>query len=99
MLFCTMIKKEKEEKKIFFFSLSPFFFFLLFQKELNSVASELSARQEESEHSHKHLIELRREFKKNVPEVQYSCCYRINSVGMQIFLRSNYILKTIDISD
>lgn len=98
MLFCTMIKKEKEEKKIFFFSLSPFFF-LLFQKELNSVASELSARQEESEHSHKHLIELRREFKKNVPEVQYSCCYRINSVGMQIFLRSNYILKTIDISD
>uniref|UniRef100_A0A8C2Y0V4 DNA-binding protein SATB n=1 Tax=Capra hircus TaxID=9925 RepID=A0A8C2Y0V4_CAPHI len=37
-------------------------------KELNSVASELSARQEESEHSHKHLIELRREFKKNVPE-------------------------------
>uniref|UniRef100_A0A2R9AVP4 Homeobox protein cut-like n=1 Tax=Pan paniscus TaxID=9597 RepID=A0A2R9AVP4_PANPA len=32
------------------------------------VASELSARQEESEHSHKHLIELRREFKKNVPE-------------------------------
>ncbi|KAM7050506.1 homeobox protein cut-like 2 isoform 3-T3 [Molossus nigricans] len=39
------------------------------QKELNSVASELSARQEESEHSHKHLIELRREFKKNVPEV------------------------------
>ncbi|XP_074177230.1 homeobox protein cut-like 2 isoform X2 [Rhinolophus sinicus] len=37
-------------------------------QELNSVASELSARQEESEHSHKHLIELRREFKKNVPE-------------------------------
>uniref|UniRef100_A0A452TN10 Homeobox protein cut-like n=1 Tax=Ursus maritimus TaxID=29073 RepID=A0A452TN10_URSMA len=67
-----MIKKEKEGKKIFFFSLSLslsfFFFLLLFQKELNSVASELSARQEESEHSHKHLIELRREFKKNVPE-------------------------------
>ncbi|XP_036679235.1 homeobox protein cut-like 2 [Balaenoptera musculus] len=41
---------------------------LLSWKELNSVASELSARQEESEHSHKHLIELRREFKKNVPE-------------------------------
>ncbi|XP_036908494.1 homeobox protein cut-like 2 [Sturnira hondurensis] len=38
------------------------------RKELNSVASELYARQEESEHSHKHLIELRREFKKNVPE-------------------------------
>uniref|UniRef100_A0A670IIR6 Homeobox protein cut-like n=1 Tax=Podarcis muralis TaxID=64176 RepID=A0A670IIR6_PODMU len=34
----------------------------------NSVASELAARQEESEHSHKHLIELSREFKKNVPE-------------------------------
>ncbi|XP_074868553.1 homeobox protein cut-like 2 [Carettochelys insculpta] len=38
------------------------------QKELNSVASELAARQEESEHSHKHLIELSREFKKNVPQ-------------------------------
>ncbi|XP_078410339.1 homeobox protein cut-like 2 [Cetorhinus maximus] len=39
-----------------------------FQKELNSVASELAARQEESEQSHKHLIELSREFKRNVPE-------------------------------
>ncbi|XP_069070953.1 homeobox protein cut-like 2 isoform X1 [Pleurodeles waltl] len=38
------------------------------RKELNSVASELAARQEEGEHSHKHLIELSREFKKNVPE-------------------------------
>nr|XP_033811289.1 homeobox protein cut-like 2 isoform X6 [Geotrypetes seraphini] len=38
------------------------------QKELNSVASELAARQEESEHSYKHLIELSREFKKNAPE-------------------------------
>ncbi|KAG8146016.1 hypothetical protein E2320_012442 [Naja naja] len=37
-------------------------------KELNSVASELAARQEESEHSHKHLIELSQEFKRNVPE-------------------------------
>ncbi|XP_038643633.1 homeobox protein cut-like 2 isoform X2 [Scyliorhinus canicula] len=37
-------------------------------KELNSVASELAARQEESEQSHKHLIELSREFKRNVPE-------------------------------
>ncbi|XP_069789463.1 homeobox protein cut-like 2 [Narcine bancroftii] len=38
------------------------------QKELNSVASELAARQEESEQSHKHLIELSREFKRSVPE-------------------------------
>nr|XP_015221550.1 PREDICTED: homeobox protein cut-like 2 isoform X2 [Lepisosteus oculatus] len=38
------------------------------QKELNSVASELAGRQEESEHSHKRLIELSREFKRNVPE-------------------------------
>ena len=94
-----MIKKEKEEKNLFLFSLSLSLSLLLFQKELNSVASELSARQEESEHSHKHLIELRREFKKNVPEVQYICCYRINSVGMQIFLCSYYILKAVDISD
>lgn len=47
------------------------FLFLLFQKELNSVASELAARQEESEHSHKHLIELSQEFKRNVPEVSH----------------------------
>ncbi|XP_048412425.1 homeobox protein cut-like 2 isoform X3 [Stegostoma tigrinum] len=38
------------------------------QKELNSVASDLAAHQEESEQSHKHLIELSREFKRNVPE-------------------------------
>ncbi|KAL7986636.1 hypothetical protein Chor_012919 [Crotalus horridus] len=38
------------------------------EKELNSVASELAARQEESEHSHKHLVELSQEFKRNVPE-------------------------------
>ncbi|XP_070690197.1 homeobox protein cut-like 2 [Pempheris klunzingeri] len=38
------------------------------QRELNSVASELAGRQEESEHSNKHLVELSREFKRNVPE-------------------------------
>ncbi|XP_072288586.1 homeobox protein cut-like 2 [Eucyclogobius newberryi] len=38
------------------------------QRELNSVASELAGRQEESEDSHKHLVELSREFKRNVPE-------------------------------
>ncbi|XP_037391748.1 homeobox protein cut-like 2 isoform X2 [Pygocentrus nattereri] len=38
------------------------------QRELNSVAAQLAGRQEESEHSHKHLVELSREFKKNVPE-------------------------------
>ncbi|KAJ8379506.1 hypothetical protein SKAU_G00002840 [Synaphobranchus kaupii] len=38
------------------------------EKELNSVASELAGRQEESEISHKHLLELSREFKRNVPE-------------------------------
>ncbi|KFQ91793.1 Homeobox protein cut-like 2, partial [Nipponia nippon] len=38
------------------------------QKELNSVASVLAARQGESAQSHKHLIELSWEFKKNVPE-------------------------------
>lgn len=43
--------------------------FLCLQRELNSVASELAGRQEESEHSHKHLVELSREFKRNVPEV------------------------------
>ncbi|KAL7885149.1 hypothetical protein AOLI_G00079190 [Acnodon oligacanthus] len=38
------------------------------ERELNSVAAQLAGRQEESEHSHKHLVELSREFKKNVPE-------------------------------
>ncbi|XP_076126181.1 homeobox protein cut-like 2 [Alosa pseudoharengus] len=38
------------------------------QRELNSVASQLAGRQEESDHSHRHLLELSREFKKNVPE-------------------------------
>ncbi|KAG1973306.1 homeobox protein cut-like 2 [Pimephales promelas] len=38
------------------------------QRELNSVAAQLAGRQEESEDSHKHLVELSREFKKNVPE-------------------------------
>ncbi|XDV49588.1 hypothetical protein PO909_018811, partial [Leuciscus waleckii] len=37
-------------------------------RELNSVAAQLAGRQEESEDSHKHLVELSREFKKNVPE-------------------------------
>ncbi|XP_019740723.1 homeobox protein cut-like 2 isoform X2 [Hippocampus comes] len=40
----------------------------MWQRELNSVASELAGRQEESEHSHKHLLELNREFRRNVPE-------------------------------
>ncbi|MCJ8735082.1 hypothetical protein PDJAM_G00242770, partial [Pangasius djambal] len=38
------------------------------QRELNSVAAQLAGRQEENEHSHKHVLELSREFKKNVPE-------------------------------
>ncbi|XP_058246590.1 homeobox protein cut-like 2 isoform X3 [Hemibagrus wyckioides] len=38
------------------------------ERELNSVAAQLAGRQEESEHSHKHVLELSREFKKNVPE-------------------------------
>ncbi|KAF5905347.1 homeobox protein cut-like 2, partial [Clarias magur] len=37
-------------------------------RELNSVAAQLAGRQEESEHSQKHVLELSREFKKNVPE-------------------------------
>ncbi|NXV99974.1 CUX2 protein, partial [Fregetta grallaria] len=48
---------------------------VLFQKELNSVASALAARRGESTQSHKHLIELSREFKKNVPEVQEICSH------------------------
>ncbi|KAG8011667.1 Homeobox protein cut-like 2, partial [Nibea albiflora] len=47
---------------------SPSLSLVCLQRELNSVASELAGRQEESEHSHKHLIELSREFKRNVPE-------------------------------
>uniref|UniRef100_A0A671RQP5 Cux N-terminal domain-containing protein n=1 Tax=Sinocyclocheilus anshuiensis TaxID=1608454 RepID=A0A671RQP5_9TELE len=38
-------------------------------RRLQVVAAQLAGRQEESEDSHKHLVELSREFKKNVPEV------------------------------
>lgn len=88
-------KTNAPKPPFFFFLTSPFFLififfpsfvFVLFQKELNSVASELAAQREESEQSHKHLIELSREFKKNVPEVQYICRYRINSAGRRISL-------------
>ncbi|NXC42414.1 CUX2 protein, partial [Penelope pileata] len=52
---------------------------VLLQKELNSAAPELAARREDRERSHKHLIELSREFKKNVPEPHPSlfffCCF------------------------
>lgn len=48
--------------------------YMFSQRELNSVASELAGRQEESEHSHKHLVELSREFKRNVPEVSLAPC-------------------------
>uniref|UniRef100_A0A4W5MWR6 Homeobox protein cut-like n=1 Tax=Hucho hucho TaxID=62062 RepID=A0A4W5MWR6_9TELE len=44
------------------------------ERELNSVVSELAGRQEESEHSHKHLVELSREFKRNVPECHPDGC-------------------------
>ncbi|XP_061841976.1 homeobox protein cut-like 2 isoform X1 [Nerophis lumbriciformis] len=40
----------------------------MWQRELNSVASELAGRQEESEDSHRHLVDLSREFRRNVPE-------------------------------
>lgn len=61
----TGIQKQREENK------SPLSLSLSFQKELNPIASkELSVPQEEGEHSPKRLIELRREFKKNVPEVE-----------------------------
>nr|XP_057927226.1 homeobox protein cut-like 2 isoform X1 [Doryrhamphus excisus] len=40
----------------------------MWQRELNSVASELAGRQEESEDCHRHLVELSREFRRNVPE-------------------------------
>ncbi|KAL6042472.1 hypothetical protein STEG23_016418, partial [Scotinomys teguina] len=55
-------------------------------KELNSIASEeLSVPQEGGEHSPKRLIELGREFKKNVPEVEcarrYFC---IDSEGTRL---------------
>lgn len=69
-----LLQKQKQSSSVSpllsfnaFLSPSPVCVFL--QRELNSVASELAGRQEESEHSHKHLVELSREFKRNVPEV------------------------------
>src|SRR4029434_1276050 len=59
------------------------------QRELNSVAAQLSGRQEECEHSHRHLLELSREFKKNVPEVRREslCVCFIRSVRVFLVLR------------
>ncbi|NXB99072.1 CUX2 protein, partial [Orthonyx spaldingii] len=46
---------------------------VLFQKELRAVASSLAGWRGESAESHKHLIELSWEFRKNIPEVQEIC--------------------------
>lgn len=40
------------------------------QKELDTTATQLANRQDESEQSRKKLIDLSREFKKNTPEVR-----------------------------
>uniref|UniRef100_A0AAY5F1D9 Homeobox protein cut-like n=1 Tax=Electrophorus electricus TaxID=8005 RepID=A0AAY5F1D9_ELEEL len=58
------------------------------QRELNSVAAQLAERQEESEHSHKHLVELSREFKKNVPEVRGPVCVRVRGCVVALSQRS-----------
>uniref|UniRef100_A0A672IGX0 Cux N-terminal domain-containing protein n=1 Tax=Salarias fasciatus TaxID=181472 RepID=A0A672IGX0_SALFA len=42
------------------------------QKELDTTATQLASRQDESEQSRKKLIDLSREFKKNTPEVRKS---------------------------
>ena len=44
--------------------------FFSFQKSLDSTATELANRQDESDISRKRLIEQSREFKKNTPEVR-----------------------------
>ena len=41
------------------------------QKDLDSLATDLAARQDESEVSRRNLVELSREFKKATPEVNY----------------------------
>lgn len=47
------------------------FHFFHLQKELDSTATELANRQDESDASRKKLVELSREFKKSTPEVRY----------------------------
>ena len=47
-------------------------FSYLFQKSLDSTATELANRQDESDISRKRLIEQSREFKKNTPEVRFA---------------------------
>ena len=46
--------------------------FSWFQKELDTTATELAARQDDSERARKHLVEQSREFKKNAIEVSGS---------------------------
>lgn len=83
-------KKSVEVRRLFFFfsplNVSLFSVFVFLQRELNSVASELASRQEESEHSHKHLVELSREFKRNVPEVSLAPCPPLSQPVCVIFL-------------
>ena len=45
--------------------------FLSLQKELDTTATEVANRQDESDTSRKRLVELSREFKKSTPEVNW----------------------------
>ena len=59
------------------------FYFLSFQKELDTTATELANRQDESDASRKRLVEQSREFKKNTPEVSLTSwsIFRWSTVG------------------
>ena len=46
--------------------------FVYLQKELDTTATDLANRQDESDASRKRLVDLSREFKKNTPEVRVS---------------------------
>ena len=54
------------------------------QKELDTTATSLANRQDESEQARKNLIDQSREFKKNTPEVSdvVSCAYLATVTAM-----------------
>jgi homeobox protein cut-like len=50
------------------------------QRELDSTATELASKQDESDAARKKLVEQSREFKKNTPEVSTSSLWKLVAV-------------------
>ncbi|MGH0149608.1 UNVERIFIED_CONTAM: hypothetical protein FKN15_048993 [Acipenser sinensis] len=76
--------------------------FLYIQRELDTTATVLANRQDESEQSRKKLIDQSREFKKNTPEIFSSGVTLTESIAVDWVGRNLYwvdsVLETIEVS-